>query len=107
MDLRPRFRSRQWIAHLARSFSRADSNQNGRITHAELEAWVKRKPELWAMLSVNTGLSAEECQSVACRVAWAKCARLKFRICYHVWPSVNMYVRGLQKRGWLVLSSAP
>lgn len=57
------------LAESAQQFSQADLNNNKLVDQKEMLTYVKSHPEMWAMLSVNLGLSEEECQKTANRVA--------------------------------------
>lgn len=57
------------MAESAQQFSQADVNNNKLVDQKEMLTYVKSHPEMWAMLSVNLGLSEEECQKTANRVA--------------------------------------
>ena len=44
-----------------------ESRKSG-ITRDELEEYIEEHAELWAMLSVNLGLSEEKCKEIATRM---------------------------------------
>lgn len=45
------------------------TSSSGRVSTEELEHFIEEHAELWAMLSVNLGLTEEHCKEVAYRVA--------------------------------------
>lgn len=56
-------------AESAQQFRKVDTNRDSLVDRQEMAAFVKSHAEMWAMLSVNLGLSEDICQETATRVA--------------------------------------
>ena len=56
-------------AESAQQFRALDANKNNLACREEMAQYVASRAELWAMLSVNLGLSETECRATATRVA--------------------------------------
>ena len=56
-------------AESAQQFRALDANRDNLACRKEMAQYVASRAELWAMLSVNLGLSEEECRQTATRVA--------------------------------------
>lgn len=50
-------------------FKRLDVNNDKKACREEISAFVASRPELWAMLSINLGISEDKCRETATRVA--------------------------------------